>query len=353
MKTVKTFFALRRFPAAMAAGLLLALVMTPVGCDGRRQLQFTGRTMGTTYSVKVVTGYFNRLSGLQQQIDRRLAAINHSMSTYQEDSEISRFNRWERTGKPFAVSGDFMRVMTVADTIFDLSNGAWDATVDPLVNLWGFGRRKQAAPMPDDKVVRDALAHVGFRRIRILAPTALVKTDAAVSLDLGSIAKGYGVDQLAELLRGEGLRDFLVEIGGEVYAAGRRRDGTPWRVGINVPKAEAPTDQVYRVAALSDRALATSGEYRNFFEMNGRRYSHVIDPRTGFPVANGVVSVSIEADSCTLADGLATAVMVMGAADGLALIERLDGVEGLIVEMTADGALVDHGSSGHNFVDIE
>jgi thiamine biosynthesis lipoprotein len=167
-----------------------------------------------------------------------------------------------------------------------------------------------------------------------------------VTLDLSSIAKGYGVDAVAEVIREEGFRNFLVEIGGEVYGSGSRRDGRPWRVGINRPQPDAAPDEIYRVAPLRDAAFATSGDYRSFFVLDGVRYSHVLDPRTGRPVANGVVSVSVLAPDCTLADSLATAVMVMGVEEGLALLERLPGVEGLVVVETENGRLQDHATSG-------
>jgi thiamine biosynthesis lipoprotein len=167
-----------------------------------------------------------------------------------------------------------------------------------------------------------------------------------VTLDLSSIAKGYGVDQVAAVVRRAGFADFIVEIGGEVYAAGSRRGGGPWRVGINRPRSDASPDEVYRVAPLRDAAFATSGGYRNFFARDGVRYSHILDPRTGRPVANGVVSVSVRAPTCTLADGLATAVIVMGLESGIALLERLPDVEGLVVVETREGRLEDHPTSG-------
>jgi thiamine biosynthesis lipoprotein len=167
-----------------------------------------------------------------------------------------------------------------------------------------------------------------------------------VTLDLSSVGQGHGVDEVVALLRAEGLRDFLVEITGELYASGVRRDGRPWRVGINRPRADAAPDEVFEVAPLHDQAFATSGDYRNFFVRDGVRYTHVLDPRTGRPVANGVVSVSVLAPDCTLADGLATAVMVLGAEKGLALLERLADVEGLVVLETTDGRLEDRATSG-------
>jgi thiamine biosynthesis lipoprotein len=268
------------------------------------------------------------------------------MSTYQEDSEISRFNRFGQTGVKFKISDDFLRVMTAGQTIYRISEGAWDATVNPLVDLWGFGRgsRRYKAPPPDEIAV--LLADIGFSNIEVLAPGFLLKKRASVTVDLSSIAKGYGVDQVADILRQNGFASFLVEIGGEVFAAGHRSDGRPWRIGINRPRTDAAADAVYKVVELSNQAMATSGDYRNFFEVDGIRYSHVIDPRSGYPVSNGVVSVSIVAADCTLADGLATAVMVMGVEKGLELIDRLSGIEGLIVVAKKDGTLVDYYSKG-------
>jgi len=323
-----------------------SLLILGLGCEGRREHVMHGRTMGTTYQVTVVTGRFGSIEGLQEKIGERLAEINRSMSTYIETSEISRFNRFDRVGEPFAVSEDFVRVMQAGRKIFELSGGAWDATVGPLVDLWGFGPTEKAPAVPPALRLDSLLAAVGFDKIGLLASGRLIKKTAETSLDFGSIAKGYGVDQIAALLRHLGYREFLVEIGGEVAAAGRRGDGLPWRVGINTPKPDAAADAVYKVIALSDAALATSGDYRNFFVIDGVRYTHVIDPRSGLPVANGVVSASILADSCTLADGLATAVMVMGAQKGLQLINRLENVEGLIVVANPDGSLADFYSRG-------
>jgi len=203
-----------------------------------------------------------------------------------------------------------------------------------------------AAGLPPAEKIAAVLADVGFSKIDIRDSGALVKREAPVTLDLSSIAKGYGVDQVADVVRAAGFADFLVEIGGEVVAAGVRTDGLPWRVGINRPKPEAGVHEIYKVVSLKDRAFATSGDYRQFFMQGGIRYSHIIDPRTGYPVANRVVSVSILADDCTLADGLATAVMVMGADKGLAMIDRLETVQGLIVVEMPDGSLQEHASQG-------
>jgi thiamine biosynthesis lipoprotein len=187
---------------------------------------------------------------------------------------------------------------------------------------------------------------VGFHNIEIAKNKYLVKKNPLVSLDLASIAKGYAVDQIAQLIVENSIENFLVEIGGEVYATGLRKDGKNWRIGVNLPKSGSSLDQVYKVVTLQTRALATSGDYRNFFEAGEKRYSHVIDPNTGFPVDNGVVSVSIVAPSCAFADGLATAVMVMGQKKGLELVNKLKNVECLVVVQEGTDNLVDYVSKG-------
>jgi len=328
--------------ALMVAGLLVGIG----GCGGKTEAVFAGKTMGTTYHVKVVAGYFQRTAHLQQAIDARLAQVNASMSTYIKDSEISRFNAHRQTGAGFAASADFYFVMQEGQRIHELSGGAWDGTVDPLVNLWGFGRSGPVDKAPDQDRIDRVLEQVGFNHLRFAPDRRIFKDRPDIAVDLGSIAKGFGVDAVAKVLREAGFSRFIVEIGGEVMAAGLRPDDTAWKVGLNRPQAGAALDSVYKTVALRDQALATSGDYRQFFQQGGRRYSHLINPATGWPVDNGVVAVSIVADTCTLADGLATAVMVMGVTKGLALIDGLEGVEALIVEQGADGTLHDHYSKG-------
>lgn len=330
--------------AVLILGLLTALVGT--ACQAKKELRLSGKTMGTTYHIKVVTGWFTSETDLRARIDQRLAEINRSMSTYDPDSEISRFNRIRKTGTPFTPSTDFTAVLRVAAELHRVTEGAWDGTLDPLINLWGFGRKGPAESLPDEDTIQAALSHVGFDRIRMDASGAIVKKDPAVTLDLASIAKGYGVDVIAQLLVENGTSDYLVEIGGEVVAQGRRRDGNPWVVGINRPDKAASATDVYKAIPLIDRAMATSGDYRIFFRDGERTYSHILDPRTGRPVGNGVVSATVVAANCTVADGLATALMVMGPQKGVDLVNRLEGVECLIVVRQSDGRFVDHPSQG-------
>ncbi|MBT8368996.1 MAG: FAD:protein FMN transferase [Deltaproteobacteria bacterium] len=330
--------------------VVIALSFVPAICDAEREHLIQGRTMGTAYQVKILTGYSQGISGLKDKIDQRLTAINNSMSTYQIDSEISRFNDLKQEGQLFQISNDFFKVMKMAQTIFELSQGAWDGTVNPLVDLWGFGRTGRNREIPQKQAVAALLPDIGFDNIKILENAGLLKKRRSITLDLSSIAKGYGVDQVAEIVQQAGFKDYLVEIGGEIFACGRRKDGKLWRIGVNRPRKDAAFDEIYQVVELNHQAFATSGDYRNFFEIDGIRYSHVIDPRTGYPVSNGVVSVSIIAANCTFADGMATAVMVMGHDNGLELINRLDNVEGLIVVEKPDGSLIPLFSEGFKVV---
>ncbi len=325
---------------------LIFFILLFAGCGLKKEVEFSGKTMGTTYHIKAVVGLFTNTKNIKDQIDTRLDEINKSMSTFRKESEISRFNAHQTVGEKFKISEDFYNVMIVAMAIYQETGGAWDGTVKPLVDLWGFGKSENNYTIPEKSRIAALLSNIGFNNIEIFAGHYLAKKNTAITLDLASIAKGYGVDQIAALIRGNGIDNFLVEIGGEVFAAGLRKDGKNWRIGINRPQKNAPVDQVYKVVNLQDKGFATSGDYRNYFEVNQKRFTHVIDPRNGYPVDNGVVSVSIIANTCTFADGLATAVMVLGHKKGLDLVNRLDNTECFIVTKKEDGTLIDHYSKG-------
>jgi len=326
--------------------LIVVLAALAPGAAWSQAVLISGRTMSTTYHIKVVAGAGETLGPLRQEIEACLNGISNSMSTFIPGSEITRFNNLQVLGQHFEISPDFSEVLKTAARLHRLTGGAWDGTVGPLVDLWGFGSQARAAGIPDGGKIKEKLALVDFGAIDFCGRNCIAKSHAGLSLDLASIAKGYGVDSVARLIARAGWSDYLVEIGGEIYAAGKRPDGTPWRVGINRPlPGAAPTD-VYQVVTLSGKALATSGDYRSFFEVDGVRYSHIIDPRTGYPVRNGVVSATVLAADCTLADGLATALMVMGPEGGVPLVNTMPGVECLIVVRGGDGVLVNHPSRG-------
>lgn len=321
--------------------LLMCVVIS--GC-GTVETDIRGETMGTTYSIKIMKSRFARTSGLSELVKARLQEINASMSTFIKDSEISTFN--DSTGKvPFTPSADFLEVMRVATGIYKKSEGAWDGSLDHLITLWGFGRDGEREQPPSQEEIEASLSLVGFSKVSISSDGKLLKNDPQLTIDLASIAKGYGVDAIADLLKREGYENFLVEIGGEIFASGKKDKNTPWRVGINTPSSSASFGQVYKIMSVEGKGLATSGDYRNFFISEGRMYSHILDPRTGYPVTNGVVSASVVAKTCTLADGLATALMVMGPVAGIELVEQLENVEALIIVRNQDGELEEYPSS--------
>lgn len=301
--------------------------------------------MGTFYNVTVVVKNPKMLEGFQEKIENRFEKINQSMSTYLKNSEISLFNTC-KVGEKFFISTYFQQVLSVAKTIYELSGGAYDPTVNPLLSLWGFRSEEADNRGPEEKEIQKILSHVGLDKIIVSDEGWIQKSVPQVELDFASIAKGFGVDKISELLLKNGFKNFLVEIGGEIYAAGNRADGRPWQIGINTPIKGAPFKMIYKTISLSNRAIATSGDYRNFLLKEGKSVSHIIDPETGQPVQNGVVSASVISSTCIVADGLATAVMVMGANKGLDLIKRLEKTEGLIVAIEPDGSLKNHYSPG-------
>lgn len=318
----------------LVAGLLCALALT--GCGRQTEpLEITGRTMGTTYSVKLA-GLPAGLTpaALQAGIEARLERVNAVMSTYRADSDLSRFNA-SRSTAWFPTSAELVDLVTRARAISAMSQGAFDVTVGPLVNLWGFGPDAQAFAPPDARAIEEALRRVGYEKLAVrAAPPALRKARPDLYVDLSAIAKGDGVDKVAELLDQRGVGAYLVEIGGELRAKGVKPDGRPWRVAIERP--DAATRAVYRVVPLRDAAMATSGDYRNFYEHEGRLYSHTIDPATGRPVDHRLASVTVVTPDCATADGLATALMVLGPERGYGLAESRD-IAALLVSRVDGG----------------
>lgn len=289
---------------------------------GSEQVVFSGPTMGSTYRV-VVRGsmspgmHASTQATLQAELDR----IDALMSTYRADSEVARFNASASTDK-VPVSLDTVTVVTAAQTISEQSGGALDVTVLPLVGAWGFGS-EPSSTLPDDQKVAELLRRVGYRKLSAgNDPAWLQKQQGDVSIDLSAIAPGFAADRLSELLTEQGLPHHLVDVGGELRAAGLAAKGVPWRVGIEEPDRDQRT--VHLSMALCSGALATSGDYRNFEEQDGARRSHTIDPRSGRPVEHALASVSVVAPSAMLADGWATALLVLGPVQGRELATRLD-----------------------------
>lgn len=291
------------------AALLLAVFVLS-GCQRTPQekvIGFDGLTMGTSYSLRWVDTEPDRVNELRPQAEALLAEINQQMSTYIEDSELSRFNQ-APAGTRMQVSPALAEVVGEALRISDFSGGAFDVTVGPLVNLWGFGPDGRIIKAPSAEAVKAVRARTGYHKLTLEGTELSKKGDQYV--DLSAIAKGYGVDRLAALLEQAGVKSYLVEIGGELRASGRKPDGQEWRIAIESPVAGER--DVERVIAITDAGIATSGDYRNYFEENGQRFSHTIDPRSGAPIRHRLASVTVLRDRCMEADALATTLMVLG-----------------------------------------
>lgn len=306
--------------AVAAAATLAALLAWSWRASPSEMPRIEGETMGTTYSVVVAGAAADELPRIRAVVEAELRAVDEAMSTYRADSELSRFNRHAST-QPFAASPALLEVFGTAREISELTGGAFDVTAAPLVAAWGFGATDRAPMPPTAAELAAARRAVGYRLVVVDATRgALTKLRPDVACDLSGIAKGYAVDRAVAALAAAGHRDVLVEIGGEVRAAGRRGDGRPWRVAIERPQARR--DAVQATLPLADRAVGTSGDYRAYYESGGRRFSHLIDPRSGQPIANGVASASALHERAAVADGLATAAAVLGADAGLELAAR-------------------------------
>lgn len=272
---------------------------------------FSGRTMGTSYQVRLVSkASFVDAPTLHDKIEQELKRVNQEMSTYIQDSEVSRFNAAEST-EWFPVSRHIAQVVATALELSKKSDGYYDITVMPLVNAWGFGPAKREEKAVDPTVLKQLLEQVGYTKLEVqLEPPALKKLHPKLQIDLSSIAKGHGVDRVALVLEEAGYKDYFVEIGGEVRTAGNRADGAAWKVGIETPTVLQRDIQT--ILPLTNASLATSGDYRNAFVDGGVRYSHTIDPKTGQPVQHNLASASVVAENCAVADAWATVMMASG-----------------------------------------
>jgi thiamine biosynthesis lipoprotein len=287
--------------------------------------------MGTFYMVKIVKPKDEKLSSRDGLIERvtadienLLKKVNQQMSTWIEDSEISRFNRY-RGAQWFEVSADTAAVFIHALKVSEQSNGAFDITVGPLINLWGFGPDRAKKQVPGEEQIKKVMKEIGHEKLSVRhSPPAIKKEEPGIYCDLSAIAKGFGVDQMAEYLDSQGFSHYLVEIGGEVRAKGLNHKNQIWRVAIASPDPHggSPYQKIIR---LKDASMATSGDYFNYFEKDGVRYSHTIDPTTGKPITHKLASVTVIHESCMTADAMATAINVLGPEKGyqLAIKENL------------------------------
>ncbi len=319
--------------------LTCCCVLSDGAADEAAMVQFAGQTMGTTYSVKIFEpSNSDGIDDLRIAIDAVLRRVNDQMSTYLKSSEISRFNESDSTDW-FDVSPEFAAVVETAQQVSAKTDGAFDITVGPLVNAWNFGPTPRTQVAPTVELIERLRESVGYRKLSVRRePPALKKSIPELKIDLSAIAKGHGVDRVAEFLNELGFEDVFVEIGGEVRTSGSKA-GQWWKVGIQMP--DAASDQWTIAHSLStgagdDQSMATSGDYRNFFEADGVRYSHTIDPRTGRPIEHNLASVSVVTERCGDADAWATALNVLGPDAGLEAAQR-EKLNALLISRTEDG----------------
>lgn len=311
-------------PTANLRLVAVALAVIAGACSrsSGQTLEVGGKTMGTTYSVKAVypKALVNVMSPkLQPEVDRILATVDKTFSTYRSDSEISRLNaapikHWEK------ISWDMAHVLNLSRDVYKRSLGAFDPTVGPLVDLWGFGPVEITAP-PTPQAIQAVLATIGFDAIEIEKNN--MRKQRAVRLDLSAVAKGYGVDRIAKYLDETQTTGYLIDIGGEMRSKGLTGAGKPWRVGIEKPDHGGKRD-VLRVFELTDAAVATSGDYNNVRDVDGKRVSHTIDAGSGYPLTHDLASATVFHKNCTAADAWATAMMAAGPETAMTMAEAYD-----------------------------
>ena len=320
---MRDFF--RRHSFSITFVVVLAAIVFYDPSNQEAIARFSGFTMGTSYDIQVVdipaSASLDELSSgvatILSRLDREI------FSTYAENSEVSQFNR-HRLNAPFSVSDDLMAVLSQSKEVAIESGGVFDITIGPLVNLWGFGPGElvQRSQIPSDAEIRMALESIGVENLLLDTANSEISKTKPITIDLSGIAKGYAVDQAAAYLESNGITNYFIEVGGEIKVSGLKPGDLDW-----VPAIEAPEDGPVRVyEVLTNRgetlALAGSGDYRNYFELDGVRYSHEIDPRSGKPVSHNLAAAFVLAESAARADALATALMILGVEEGRQLIER-------------------------------
>ena len=340
------------FSKWLFCSLLVAVGLLAACAEDPGPVELSGHTMGTTWHVTYTHSELSSPASraqLRTGIEKLLQGVNTSMSTYQSDSEISRFNRQD-PNQWFSISPGFLLVLETAMTIGEKSHGAYDVTVGPVVDLWGFGPNPRADSVPDEALLHELLGQVGQDELQLDGENRALLKLSELSLDFSSIAKGYGVDQVAEWLALQGLQDFLVEIGGEMRLSGKNPRGEKWRIAIEQPNALPGS--VARAISVSNNAVATSGDYRNYFEVDGRRYSHTIDPRTGYPISHDLVSVTVIHPQSMIADAWATALMVMGSQDAMAMAQE-QGLAVYFIRRTGQEYVTSYSPLFSSYLDVQ
>ncbi len=311
----------------MTSALVAFSTLLLVACEKSPEMvTLTGKTMGTTYSVKYVdNGQFQINSeAMHAGIESVLRDVNNKMSTYIASSELSMFNQYTQIDTPIEISADLATVLAESIRLNKVTDGALDVTIGPIVNLWGFGPEKRTTPESMEEQLEKRRAWVGIEKLVLTQEGEkffLQKAVPQLYIDLSSIAKGFGVDKVAAYVSSQGADNYLVEIGGEIRAKGKNLEGKDWQIAIEKPSFDG-SRAVSQIIGLKNLAMATSGNYRNYFEENGRRFSHEIDPKTGYPIDHRLASITVLADSTMTADGLSTGLYVLGEEKALEVAEK-------------------------------
>ncbi|STO55226.1 thiamine biosynthesis lipoprotein [Canicola haemoglobinophilus] len=305
---------------------ILALAFLLSACQKEEVVSLNGKTMGTTYHIKYIDEGKAKLNSEQihQGIEAILQDVNAKMSTYIPNSELSLFNKNPEVNTPIEVSADLARVVAEAIELNKITQGALDVTVGPVVNLWGFGPEKRVEKAPTAEQIAERKAWVGIEKVQLTQKNDkffLAKSVPQLYIDLSSIAKGFGVDKVADYIAEQGITNYLVEIGGEIRANGHNAENKAWQIAIEKPTFDG-TRSVSQVIGLQDFAMATSGDYRNYFEQDGKRFSHEIDPKTCQPIQHNLASITVLSKSSMTADGLSTGLFVLGAEKALEVAEQ-------------------------------
>lgn len=294
--------------------------------------EYLGQTMGTTYHIKMSSEH----DVSQAQLDSILIAFNNQVSTYIPDSKISLFNRSEDTFCLQKKDVHFKRNLDNALALYRQTGGYFNPTVMPLVNYWGFGYQKRKVHEQIDSSTIDSLLDLVDMTMFQSEDSCLVKRKP-ISLDFSALAKGDGVDVIAEFLELKEVENYYIEIGGEVRCYGVNPSGKRWTIGINRPKENADPSDFVSIIQLKNRAIATSGNYRNFYESNGSYINHTVNPFTGYTEASDLLSASIVSESCAIADGLATACMSMGSEKAVKMLDTMNKIDYMLIVNNGDG----------------
>lgn len=303
------------------------------GCSSTRTnakyISNEGAIYGTYYHISYESP---EGKDLHADVDARLKEMDMSLSTFKPESVLSKVN----TNQDVVLDKWFTAVFNKAEEVSEITGGAFDATVAPLVNIWGFGFTKKESVT--QALIDSIEAFVGYKKVK-LEDGKIVKDDNRLMLDFSAIAKGYTVDQIGNLLAEKGCKNYMVEIGGEVVAHGVNREGKIWRIGINEPNENEPVapTELQAIISLKDKAIATSGNYRNFYVENGKKYAHTIDPHTGYPVQHSLLSASVLANDCMTADAFATSLMVLGVEKSMEMIKNINDIDVYLIYADEQG----------------